>query len=91
MNKLKLPLILILLFSSVAYAADSTTIETLELAATYESISIYANFDEDDNENNFASFEWRQSGGQWRPGMEMVVDRRTEFLMARTSTPKAAA
>ena len=56
--------------------ADGTTTGALTLEGTFECISIYANFSEDDNDNNSATFEWRPDGGSWVNGMAMTVDRR---------------
>lgn len=54
-----------------------TTDATLSLASTYESISVYLTFQNDDNTNNSATMEYREAGGSWKPGMELTVDRRT--------------
>jgi hypothetical protein len=53
-----------------------TQVGALTLAATYQSISLYANFANDDGDNQ-ASFEYRKAGAAaWIPGMDMTVDRR---------------
>jgi hypothetical protein len=75
-----LVLILILLVGTAppvfAAPGDETTVGSLDLTATFECISVYSNFSDDDNEDNFASFEWRKAGGSWKQGMALTVDRR---------------
>ena len=71
------PLLLTALVSSPALAAgNATTVGSLQLTATFVNISVYANFSDDDNGNNTAILEWRESGGTWKPGMALTVDRR---------------
>jgi hypothetical protein len=72
----KLLLVFILLFSSVAYAADSTTIGALKLVPSFENIAVYSNFTDDDNGNNHAVLEYRESGGVWKQSIDMTADRR---------------
>jgi plastocyanin/regulation of enolase protein 1 (concanavalin A-like superfamily) len=51
----------------------------LELAATYENISVYANFSNDDGDNS-AIMEYRPHGtSAWIRGMDLVVDRRANL------------
>jgi hypothetical protein len=62
---------------SPALAAGNATVGgTLELVPTFRSISVYALFTDDDNGNNQATLEYREAGGTWKPGVEMVADRR---------------
>ena len=64
-------------FSNPAQLAGHTTENlTLSLAATYRSISVYISFEGDANGNNQGALEYREAGGGWKRGMEMVVDRR---------------
>lgn len=58
--------------------ANPTIVGNLELTATFECISVYANFSGDDNENNLASFRWREVGGSWKQGMELTPDTRPQ-------------
>lgn len=75
-----LPVLLLLLASQVpvAQAASHATANvTLELIPTYESMSVYLSFDDDDDGDNSATMEYRQVGaGSFITGMDMVVDRR---------------
>ena len=73
--------VLLLLLASqvpVAQAASHATANvTLELIPTYESMSVYLSFDDDDDGDNSATMEYRQVGaGSFITGMDMVVDRR---------------
>jgi len=69
---------LFLLLTRLSFAQNITTVTNLELASTYESISIYASFSGDDNANNLASLEWRKVGDStWKSGMSLTVDRRS--------------
>jgi hypothetical protein len=69
-------LLLTLTASPAAAAGNSTVVGDLELAATFECISVYSNFSDDDNDNNQATVEYREVGGSWKQGMALIVDRR---------------
>jgi hypothetical protein len=64
---------------------DKTITKKLGLRASYNSVSIYASFDGDDNNTiqgkaNNATFQYRKAGtSTWIQGMEMTPDRR-EFI-----------
>jgi hypothetical protein len=62
--------------SLVLAQGEGTTVGTFELTATFECISVYANFGGDDNGNNQATLEYREGGGSWKQGMTLTVDRR---------------
>jgi hypothetical protein len=66
---------------------NKTSIQSLELTATYHSISVYGSFADDQNENNNANFEYQYqlknpdgsdstNWSSWKKGMEMAPDRR---------------
>jgi hypothetical protein len=56
--------------------AGHTQVEALQLASTYQSVSVYANFANDDGDNR-ATLEYRPAGASaWTRGMDMTVDRR---------------
>jgi hypothetical protein len=57
----------------------------LELASTYQSVSVYASFAGDDGDNR-ATLEYRRAGASsWTPGMDMTVDRRASVPGANGS------
>ena len=53
-----------------------TTTGSLDLVATFHNIGVYANFSGDDNDNNSATMRYRETGGDWKTGMDLTVDRR---------------
>ncbi len=62
---------------STVYAADATSNLSIELIPTYESIGVYLSFQDDDNDNNTASVEYREvGGGAFIQGFDMTPDRR---------------
>ena len=68
-------------------AGSQTTDPSLALAATYESISVYLSFKDDDNDNNEAALEYREAGGSWKRGMAMTVDRRATVRNSSKTYP----
>lgn len=49
----------------------------ISLVPTYQSISVYAPYGQDENANTQAILEWRKAGDQaWKKGMVMTDDRR---------------
>ena len=70
------------LVSPVMAQGGGTTVGSLELVATFECIGVYANFTGDDNGDNEATLEYRESGGAWKQGMALTVDRRTQIFSA---------
>jgi hypothetical protein len=69
-------LLLTLTTSPAMAAGNDTEVDELELAATFECISVYSNFSDDDNGNNQATLEYREVDGTWKQGMALSVDRR---------------
>jgi hypothetical protein len=62
--------------TSAPIQAGHTQAGTLGLASTYQSVSVYANFANDDGDNQ-ATLEYRPAGvSTWTRGMDMTVDRR---------------
>jgi hypothetical protein len=60
----------------------------LALTATYRSISVYAGFSGDGNQNNRAILEYRKVGQTaWIRGMDLTVDRRAQVYGANASYP----
>jgi hypothetical protein len=56
---------------------STTTVGVLSLASTYQSISVYANFLSDGNDNNSATLAYRRVGDTaWKSGMDLTPDRR---------------
>lgn len=72
--------------TTVPALGGSTTVGTLELAATFECISVYSNFAGDEDGNNQAILEYREVGGSWKQGMAMTVDRRDTIKQPDTVT-----
>jgi hypothetical protein len=70
----------------VAAQSNATTVGTIELVATFESISVYSSFSGDDNGNNEAHLEYRINGeSTWEEApIPMVVDRRVEVPIPNT-------
>jgi hypothetical protein len=66
--------------STVLAAGNGTSIDTLTLTATFECISVYSNFSDDDNGNNQATLEYREIGGSWKQGMSLTADRRAQIM-----------
>ncbi|MEK7617369.1 MAG: metallophosphoesterase [Patescibacteria group bacterium] len=66
---------------------SGTATGSVSLAATYESISVYAPFSNDPNGNNSATFKWRKSGEAWKNGMDMTVDRRDRVISSEFNQP----
>jgi hypothetical protein len=58
------------------YNGKATILGEFRLIATFHCISVYANFTGDDDADNSATLEYRESGGSWKTGMDLVVDRR---------------
>lgn len=64
---------------SNVYAANRTTIGTLKLTPTFESIGVQCDFSDDDNENMTASLQYRITGtGTWIDAHTPWVDRRDQ-------------
>jgi hypothetical protein len=60
----------------------------LQLTSTYQSVSVYANFSGDANQNNTAALRYRRVGASaWTPGMAMTPDRRQTVYGADQSYP----
>jgi hypothetical protein len=72
-------LMLTFITSPAMAAGNGTTVGDLELAATFECISVYSNFSDDDNSNNQTTVEYREADGSWKPAHPLVVDRRQEI------------
>ena len=73
--------------SDVLPTADSTTVGALELATSFQCISVYSNFSGDDNGNNSAVLEYREVGDStWKQGMAMTGDRRDELMLYGSGT-----
>ncbi len=65
----------------------ATTVGTLSLAATYESISVYAPFSGDTNANNNATLDYKISTSPtWIRGHEMYIDRNARIQQSRTTS-----
>jgi hypothetical protein len=68
-------------------ASNTTTIGSLTLTPTYETISVYSNFTGDGNANNQAVLEYRQVGAtDWKTGVAMTPDRRTQLSKCNYDT-----
>jgi VCBS repeat-containing protein len=79
-----------LLFSmpapALAASGDETTIGTLSLSPAFENIGVISSFSGDNNANNQAILEYRQTGTtDWTPGIQMTGDRRTSLTMSGSS------
>jgi plastocyanin len=59
-------------------AGNQVTVGAIQLAATYENISVYSNFLDDDNGNqNPAVLEYKKSSDTtWKKGIAMTLDKR---------------
>jgi hypothetical protein len=67
---------------------SGTTAGALELASTYRSVSVYANFAGDSDGDNKATLQYRKAGdATWRTGMDMTPDRRATVFGANSSYP----
>jgi hypothetical protein len=67
---------------------NGTAAGALKLAATYQSMSVYANFAGDADGDNRASFEYRKAGdAAWARGMDMTPDRRQSVFGANGTYP----
>ncbi len=72
----------------LAVGVNSTTTGSLNLNATYESMSVYAGYSGDENANNRAQLYYRVSGaGEWLAGMAMTVDRRSSVTSGSNTYP----
>ena len=75
--------------SAPSVIEDRTQIEPISVFSTIENISVMAPFRYDDNENNNAVLEYRESGGTWKtaiewlPGEVMWCDRRDYVVSYR--------
>jgi len=60
----------------LAAAGDETVAGTISLVRTVECIGVIADYSGDNNVNNSAVLQYRQSGaGSWITGMDMYADR----------------
>ena len=74
-------LLLVLIFASMPVAVlaapgDETTVGTVSLVPTIECIGVTSSFTGDNNQNNNATLEYRESGtSTWKSAPEMYADR----------------
>jgi VCBS repeat-containing protein len=82
-----LSILLVLMPSPVlAASGDETTIGTLSLSPAFENIGVISSFSGDNNANNQAILDYRQTGTtDWTPGIQMTGDRRTSLTMSGSS------
>jgi hypothetical protein len=66
---------LVFSFPALAAAGDETTPGTITVIPTFECIGVRASYTGDNNQNNSAILQYRQSGGTWKTAPEMFADR----------------
>lgn len=62
-------------FSALAAPGDETTPGSLTLVPTIECIGVVVEYTGDNNQNNSAVLEYRESGGDWKSAPQMYADR----------------
>ncbi|MBN2497630.1 MAG: right-handed parallel beta-helix repeat-containing protein [Deltaproteobacteria bacterium] len=70
-----------------AQAADETVVGELDLYPGFEHIGVISSFSGDDDQDNQAVLEYKESSAvDWKPGIPMTVDRRAELVLFGSGT-----